>query len=63
MASGAFDALVTTDGDADRPLVADARGRILRIGTNVSDRPIGTASAPRADSTSTSTSRATELCW
>ena len=30
MASGAFDALVTTDGDADRPLVADARGRILR---------------------------------
>ncbi len=35
----------------------------VSIGTNVSDRPIGTASAPRADSTSTSTSRATELCW
>lgn len=30
MASGDFDALVTTDGDADRPLVADATGRILR---------------------------------
>ncbi|KMO11332.1 phosphomannomutase, partial [Methylobacterium platani] len=30
MASGRFDALVTTDGDADRPLVADADGRILR---------------------------------
>jgi phosphomannomutase len=30
MTSGAFDALVTTDGDADRPLVADAAGRILR---------------------------------
>ncbi|KQP30757.1 phosphomannomutase [Methylobacterium sp. Leaf104] len=30
MASGEFDALVTTDGDADRPLVADAAGRILR---------------------------------
>lgn len=30
MASGDFDALVTTDGDADRPLVADAAGRILR---------------------------------
>ncbi|KQP67400.1 phosphomannomutase [Methylobacterium sp. Leaf111] len=29
-ASGDFDALVTTDGDADRPLVADAAGRILR---------------------------------
>lgn len=28
--SGGFDALVTTDGDADRPLVADASGRILR---------------------------------
>lgn len=30
MAPGTFDALVTTDGDADRPLVADATGRILR---------------------------------
>lgn len=30
MASGAFDALVTTDGDADRPLVADGAGRIVR---------------------------------
>ncbi|QGY00722.1 phosphomannomutase [Methylobacterium mesophilicum SR1.6/6] len=30
MASGAFDALVTTDGDADRPLIADGAGRILR---------------------------------
>ncbi len=30
MASGEFDALVTTDGDADRPLVADGTGRILR---------------------------------
>ncbi|TXN69683.1 phosphomannomutase [Methylobacterium sp. WL6] len=30
MTSGDFDALVTTDGDADRPLVADAAGRILR---------------------------------
>ncbi|GJD31768.1 Phosphoglucosamine mutase [Methylobacterium adhaesivum] len=30
MTCGAFDALVTTDGDADRPLVADATGRILR---------------------------------
>ncbi len=30
MASGGFDALVTTDGDADRPLVADAAGRIVR---------------------------------
>ena len=30
MASGAYDALVTTDGDADRPLVADAAGGILR---------------------------------
>lgn len=30
MASGSFDALVTTDGDADRPLVADASGRIVR---------------------------------
>lgn len=30
MRSGRFDALVTTDGDADRPLVADADGRILR---------------------------------
>lgn len=30
MASGRFDALVTTDGDADRPLVADAAGRIVR---------------------------------
>ena len=30
MAAGGFDALVTTDGDADRPLVADAAGRILR---------------------------------
>ena len=30
MASGEFDALVTTDGDADRPLIADGAGRILR---------------------------------
>lgn len=30
MASGDLDILVTTDGDADRPLVADAGGRILR---------------------------------
>lgn len=30
MTSGAFDALVTTDGDADRPLVADGTGRIVR---------------------------------
>lgn len=30
MAPGSFDALVTTDGDADRPLVADSTGRILR---------------------------------
>lgn len=30
MASGTFDALVTTDGDADRPLVADGTGRIVR---------------------------------
>lgn len=30
MAPGSFDALVTTDGDADRPLVADGNGRILR---------------------------------
>ncbi|WP_279356122.1 phosphomannomutase [Methylobacterium indicum] len=30
MAAGGFDALVTTDGDADRPLVAEAAGRILR---------------------------------
>ncbi len=30
MASGSFNALVTTDGDADRPLVADGAGRILR---------------------------------
>ncbi|EHP92261.1 phosphomannomutase [Methylorubrum extorquens] len=30
MASGTFDALVTTDGDADRPLMADEAGRILR---------------------------------
>lgn len=30
MASGTFDALVTTDGDADRPLVADGAGRIVR---------------------------------
>ena len=30
MAPGAFDALVTTDGDADRPLVADGVGRIVR---------------------------------
>jgi phosphomannomutase len=28
--SGGFDALVTTDGDADRPLVADGTGRIVR---------------------------------
>ena len=30
MASGTFDALVTTDGDADRPLIADGAGRIVR---------------------------------
>ncbi|GJD58425.1 phosphomannomutase [Methylobacterium dankookense] len=30
MAGGEFDALVTTDGDADRPLVADGKGRIVR---------------------------------
>ncbi|MGE8127436.1 phosphomannomutase [Methylobacterium sp. NPDC080182] len=30
MASGDFDALVTTDGDADRPLVADGAGGIVR---------------------------------
>ncbi|TXN42938.1 phosphomannomutase [Methylobacterium sp. WL7] len=30
MASGEYDALVTTDGDADRPLVADGAGRIVR---------------------------------
>jgi len=30
MASGAYDALVTTDGDADRPLMADGAGRIVR---------------------------------
>jgi phosphomannomutase len=30
MTPGSFDALVTTDGDADRPLVADGTGRILR---------------------------------
>lgn len=30
MASSTFDALVTTDGDADRPLMADESGRILR---------------------------------
>ncbi len=30
MASGDFDALVTTDGDADRPLVADGTGCIVR---------------------------------
>ncbi|AWN46506.1 phosphomannomutase [Methylobacterium terrae] len=30
MADGGFDALVTTDGDADRPLIADAAGRIVR---------------------------------
>ncbi|MCJ2134417.1 phosphomannomutase [Methylobacterium sp. J-026] len=30
MAAGAYDALVTTDGDADRPLIADGAGRILR---------------------------------
>lgn len=30
MASGTYDALVTTDGDADRPLLADGAGRILR---------------------------------
>ncbi|SFU76031.1 phosphomannomutase [Methylobacterium sp. 174MFSha1.1] len=30
MASGEFDALVTTDGDADRPLLADGAGRIVR---------------------------------
>ncbi|GJE13304.1 phosphomannomutase [Methylobacterium longum] len=29
-AAGAFDALVTTDGDADRPLIADGAGRIVR---------------------------------
>ena len=28
--SGAFDAIVSTDGDADRPLVADEKGKILR---------------------------------
>lgn len=28
--SGPFDAIVSTDGDADRPLVADERGKILR---------------------------------
>lgn len=30
MASGGYDALVTTDGDADRPLMADGEGRIVR---------------------------------
>lgn len=30
MASGDLDALVTTDGDADRPLVADSAGQIVR---------------------------------
>ena len=30
MASGAYDALVTTDGDADRPLMADGTGQIVR---------------------------------
>lgn len=30
MASGDYHALVTTDGDADRPLVADGAGRIVR---------------------------------
>ena len=30
MASGGFDALATTDGDADRALIADGAGRILR---------------------------------
>ncbi len=30
MASGTFDALVTTDGDADRPLMADEAGHVLR---------------------------------
>lgn len=30
MASGEFDALVTTDGDADRPLMADGAGQIVR---------------------------------
>ena len=30
MASGDLDALVTTDGDADRPLIADERGQWLR---------------------------------
>ena len=30
MTSGDFDALVTTDGDADRPLLADSAGRIVR---------------------------------
>ena len=30
MQAGAFDALVTTDGDADRPLLADEAGQILR---------------------------------
>jgi len=30
MASGDYDALVTSDGDADRPLVADGAGRIVR---------------------------------
>ena len=29
-AGGGFDALITTDGDADRPLVADATGTVLR---------------------------------
>ncbi|GGE00150.1 phosphomannomutase [Aureimonas endophytica] len=29
-AEGTLDAIVSTDGDADRPLVADERGRILR---------------------------------
>jgi phosphomannomutase len=30
MAGGKFDALVTADGDADRPLIADETGRIVR---------------------------------
>ncbi|WP_043388387.1 phosphomannomutase [Methylobacterium sp. UNCCL110] len=30
MASGDYDALVTTDGDADRPLMADGTGQIVR---------------------------------
>ncbi|TXN73851.1 phosphomannomutase [Methylobacterium sp. WL18] len=30
MAAGDYDALVTADGDADRPLVADGAGRIVR---------------------------------